>query len=447
MYDIIRKTAITITKSPLYLIGMMAIMLIDTSLSTSFCISVCSYSLASAVPIFLVVAAISFVIQYFIIRKLPGRTNATTNLKRNWNRHSIILFQIILAALIGVILAQIVYYSYYSTSALSIIIILSYSLAFGMLGSLAFRFFSWFRSNKNFVILLYALASATLAVNAVSTLLYTTLSIEGRPQEVRPYSSLSTEYSEDPLIFFLSNASIMSFTLSFILMWCATVLTMAHYAKRLGRTRYWITVSIPLIYYSTQFLLPLISAYPTLLEFGTISTTLLFTLIFTFSKPVGGILFGVAFWNISKKVRQSEEVRNYMKISAYGLVLLFTSNQAGLLINTPYPPFGIITTSVMGLSSFLVLIGIYSSAVSLSQDSKLRQSIRDITIRESYKFLDSIGAAQMEQQIRKKIVAATKATQSDMVQDTGISSSLSEDDISQYILEVIKEVQKVRSKG
>ncbi len=169
-------------------------------------------------------------------------------------------------------------------------------------------------------------------------------------------------------------------------------------------------------------------------------------LLFTFSKPVGGILFGVAFWNISKKVRQSEDVRNYLKISAYGLVLLFTSNQASLLINTPYPPFGIITTSVMGLSSYLVLIGIYSSAVSLSQDSKLRQSIKDITIQESYKFLDSIGAAQTEQQIRKKVVAAPKAKQDDMVQDTGISSSLSEDDISQYIIEVIKEVERVRKK-
>jgi len=85
--------------------------------------------------------------------------------------------------------------------------------------------------------------------------------------------------------------------------------------------------------------------------------------------------------------------------------------------------------------------------VSLSQDSKLRQSIRDLTIRESHKFLDSIGAAQTEQQIRKKIIAATRAKQFDMVQDTGISSSVSDDDISQYILEVIKEVERFRKKG
>lgn len=98
----------------------------------------------------------------------------------------------------------------------------------------------------------------------------------------------------------------------------------------------------------------------------------------------------------------------------------------------------------MGLSSYLVLVGIYSSAVSLSQDSELRRDIWDNTIRESHKFLDSIGAAETEQQIRKKIVIATKAKQLNMEHDTGISSSMSDDDISQYIIEVIKEVENVR---
>lgn len=135
-----------------------------------------------------------------------------------------------------------------------------------------------------------------------------------------------------------------------------------------------------------------------------------------------------------------------MKISAYGLVLLFTSNQASLLINTPYPPFGIITTTIMGLASYFVFIGIYSSAVSLSEDSKLRQAIRDITIQESYKFLHNIGAAQVEQQIKKKIIIATKAKQLNMEHDTGISSSISEANMSQYIFEVIKEVEKIRRK-
>ena len=85
-------------------------------------------------------------------------------------------------------------------------------------------------------------------------------------------------------------------------------------------------------------------------------------------------------------------------ITAYGSILIFTSNQANLLLNTPYSPFGVITSSIRGLSSYLLLVGIYSAAVSVSEDSKLRQSIRSFAIKE-YRLLDSIGMAQMEQQI------------------------------------------------
>ena len=92
-----------------------------------------------------------------------------------------------------------------------------------------------------------------------------------------------------------------------------------------------------------------------------------------------------------------------MIISAYGLVLLFVSNQAIVFVNEPYPPFGLMTISFLGLSSYLLLIGTYYSAVSVAQDSKLRQSIRNLAIKES-KFLDSIGSAQMEQEILRRVV-------------------------------------------
>jgi hypothetical protein len=92
---------------------------------------------------------------------------------------------------------------------------------------------------------------------------------------------------------------------------------------------------------------------------------ILLSVIFTVSKVAGEVLFGTAFWLIARTIKRGNIVRQYLIIAAIGLVLLFTSNQASLLINTPYPPFGIITTSVMGLSSYLVLIGIYSSAISV----------------------------------------------------------------------------------
>ena len=57
----------------------------------------------------------------------------------------------------------------------------------------------------------------------------------------------------------------------------------------------------------------------------------------------------------------------------------------------------------MGLASYLVLIGIYSSAISISEDSRLRSSIRNFAIKEA-NLLDSIGTAHMEQEIQKKVI-------------------------------------------
>src|SRR5690242_21595294 len=71
------------------------------------------------------------------------------------------------------------------------------------------------------------------------------------------------------------------------------------------------------------------------------------------------------------------------------------SNQAIVLVNVPYPPFGLITVSFFGLASFLMFNGIYSSAIFVAEDSELRKSIRRYAIEES-RLLDSIGMAQME---------------------------------------------------
>jgi len=67
----------------------------------------------------------------------------------------------------------------------------------------------------------------------------------------------------------------------------------------------------------------------------------------------------------------------------------------------PYPPFGLARVSFIGLASFLVMIGIYSSAISVSQDTKLRESIRRSAVSES-KLLHNIGTAQMEQELQKR---------------------------------------------
>jgi hypothetical protein len=81
----------------------------------------------------------------------------------------------------------------------------------------------------------------------------------------------------------------------------------------------------------------------------------------------------------------------------------------------------------------------------VAQDSELRKSIRNVTIKESG-LLDSIGIAQMEREIEKRVLALAKRNQDKMAEETGIQSSLSEDDMKEYLVQVIQEVQKQKTR-
>jgi hypothetical protein len=308
-----------------------------------------------------------------------------------------------------------------------------------MLGLLAQRFFHWYIANRNTAVLTYGLSATVIGITAVISLVLSTLLSIGAPVDTRQIAGLEEASMPDNVVP-LNNAYLISSVIAFILIWIATVLVLHHHSRTIGYIKYWIIVSIPLVYFLTQFqplLLSFLSSYSKAEPF-TFAT--IYTVIFSASKPGGGILFAAAFWSVARTIK-SKQLRSYMIISAYGLALIFGSEQAIVLVNRVYPPFGLATTSFLGLSAYLMLVGIYSSAISVSEDSKLRQSIRDVTLRET-KLLDSIGMAQMEQQIQKRVIDIVKRNQDNMVEETGIQPSVTEEDMKAYLEDVINEIKK-----
>ena len=89
---------------------------------------------------------------------------------------------------------------------------------------------------------------------------------------------------------------------------------------------------------------------------------IIYNLIFSVSKPAGGVLFGIAFWTVSRHLT-NKTVKTYMIISAYGMTLLFAADQPISLILIPYPPFGLVSICFMVMATYLVYLGIYSSAL------------------------------------------------------------------------------------
>ncbi len=55
--------------------------------------------------------------------------------------------------------------------------------------------------------------------------------------------------------------------------------------------------------------------------------------------------------------------------------------------------------------------------------------------------MDAIGTAEMEQEIEKKVIRFSKRTKDLMEDETGISTSVDEDDIKRYLEEVLIELK------
>ena len=66
-----------------------------------------------------------------------------------------------------------------------------------------------------------------------------------------------------------------------------------------------------------------------------------------------------------------------------------------------------------------------------------------ITFRKSaIDLLDNIGTAQMQQEALGRIRRLVQDNQQKLEEETGISSSLTEDDVKEYLEQVSKEVKK-----
>jgi hypothetical protein len=290
---------------------------------------------------------------------------------------------------------------------------------------------------------MYVLASATITINVGEAIFFVFFTLQAnQPRQIVPHLGENIPFLVPGSAQAILNVGydVVSIV-SFIMMWSATCLLMRHYSQTFGWMKFWVVVSLPMVYFISQFITFSLNVFAPLIFSQSIFYGIVLTLIYIFSKPVGGALFGIAFWSITRKIPQSKSVQNYMIISAYGLTLLFTSNQANVLLSAPYPPFGLAAASIVGLSSYLILIGIYSSAISVAQDTKLRQSIKRFAIKES-RLLDSIGTAQMEQELLRRVMSFTKDNQNIMTTETGVESSLTEAELKEYLEQVMQEVKK-----
>jgi signal transduction histidine kinase len=405
---------------------------------------------ALRISVFLIISLIYCVGQYILLKSIKpeGKEKGLSRgLQRIGIFHNIVtLVQYVLTAILVYVILQILLTSQYTTVMISLATTISCILGCSMLAVLAERFFSWFKNNRDYTVLLYALSATVLTVTTVVLFVFVDVVLSStKPDIIMPkVGGTGLFIAPGTTNGLLDSACIVSSIISFILTWLATTMLLSYHSKKIGRAKYWILVGLPLIYFTAQFLSLSLNLFMSLLSSDPVFYGILLTIIFTFSKLVGGIFFGIAFWMAARRISRDNIVRKYLIISAYGLILLFISIQINGIIVTSYPPFGLVTTMFIGLSSYMVLVGIYSSAVSISQDVSLRKLIRKSAIEES-KLLISIGSSQIEQKIERRAINVAKEQQDALTQSTGVHSSLTEHDMKQYVSEVLEEIHVLQN--
>jgi hypothetical protein len=357
--------------------------------------------------------------------------------------------QYILIAIIAFVIAQILVTAQYNTVMIAAALSISYGLWIITLALLSRAFLSWLRSSRsnvtvskrNVMVLILALSMIAYVVNGVTGLANYLLILQEQLEVVTSADvAFFPEFDPESQQQQINAVYQISAAVAYVLTWIGTVMLLRPYIHTIGKIKFYAILGSAMVYYLIQYPL-FVLGYVT--PIGESDVEVMNTIVITTIASVfSGIIFGAAFLSIARTLQKGSALREYMIIAAYGLLLFYVAGSAAAT-QAAYPPFGLASVSFTGLSCYLIYTGLYSSAISVSQDLALRQSIRQ-SVKEQSKFLESMGTAQMEAELQTRVLRTAKKASDSMAEETGLESSMTEGDMKDYMEIVMNELKDKR---
>ena len=398
------------------------------------------------IDIFILMLIVFGAAQYFIFNYIRIRSKILT--KKNKSISSLFILAIIAqsfsTAFFLAIALQILALSQYNTLLLTISSDINFGSAAILLFLLFLLFLTWYKRTKKFVMLLYGvsvlLTGATMLIVAITS----TEILSNQPAWRDATAAFPNFLNQNTTIQTIQSILGTYSLVSVLLIWTSTALLISHYSKRIGKLKFWAIMSIPIILAVNQYVVvsPIIANNLSSLA----GSSLMYGVLLGTTLPAiaSGVLFGLPFWNIAMRLGSNNAGSEHLQLAAWGLIFLLLATSGGVYIAW-YPPFGLYSVLLTTFSSYLFLIGIYSSAISISANDTLRRSIRKLAVEDS-KLLRDIGQAQMESVLEKKVLSTVRVVSQEILEDKGVALSLNDDDAKQYLHDVLREIVKITEK-
>ncbi len=413
-------------------------LIVDMELSNLADILHKSIATEKGIITFIIISLIYLVGQHLLLRFAKAKTIDFRSKRKGMRLIDTVVFMIegIIVSIFVLVTMEIVTLGYYGLVALPITITISNGLTAWLMLVLSKRLYVYYTSHRDSTILSYLISGIFNAAAAVISIFFMVPILIVKPAIITAATPVIF-YSFQPgsIIDILNYAYYIITVISFLSVWTSTALLLSHYSKKIGTVKFWLIISLPLIFYISQIVVVELKLALPLGDLNDISFIFYYRVIFTVSSTLGGILFALPIILISRTISKTNRMHHQLIIFGLGLVLLFVSGSA-TVIHNPFPPFGLATVAIAGFASYFVFLGLYSSAISLSEDQQLRRQIRKSA--EDSKFFLKLGDAEVE----KKIIEQVEGVRSSMIEDTGVAPSISIDEAKTYLNEVLNEMKK-----
>jgi hypothetical protein len=362
------------------------------------------------------------------------------------------IFLYALLVIFGAIIVEMVLFSQYSTYLLILIVLIS-AVAILFFGFRTYKFLSWFKSsvNKrhNIMILAFAVSSMLFCISVtISTALDTKELVFARPPSIDPHfhssnSMASRHLSRIELVIHLYGFLVPQVTAIAIAETVAVAYFLRYFKDQIGRATFWTLIILPPILFLTGIFGPQLLTTGSQFVYAD-PRFLIFRILGTAGWVGADLVIAYAYILVAKSLGRQitssrNKIINYLIIAALSTILVSPTTN-NWITNNSYPPFGAIQRAFVVLASFLFSIGIYSVALSVAQDAELRHLARKYA--KEYSLLDTLGNAQENAEILRKVVKLIHKQAGAMEKETGVESSMIDDnEVRQYLDLVIRETR------
>ena len=349
----------------------------------------------------------------------------------------------ILVVNLGIVIISILIFSKYFTINLLITNNIMTIIGSIFLIILALKFIKWYISDRTSIILLiYGSSFIIFAISFFFGYFSENLYLLDKPLVITPSMEVIYPLSDDDPFEFFYDMYTHLIAISLFLFLVGSYILLNNYLENVYRPRLIFTLVISFILYISVNL----DSYG--IEIPNADQSLIYLyLIQNLGTVAGGAMIGYSFWKVGKRLGNTNPIRKYLIMTAFGLILIFIITQ-GTLIMTPFPPFGLPSLSFVIISIYLFNFGLYATAVSLSQDVKLRQTIK-LKTKRNINLLSSIGKAQMTSELRRavnEVKPIVEKEEKELEEKSGIETSFSEENIQDYMKQVLEEMGKSKNR-